>query len=444
MSTPLRRQALKFFAAMLLAVGAAACGGGGGGGGTSTPPPDGGGSVTPVTPPPVTPGPGTAESRSYASWTAPMLDATADLPGLPARTAETFNNQSVRQVMRLSLGGDNIRIKLSNLFGKAPVTFSGVHVAKSSSAVQGGIDTGTDRSVTFGGQASITLAAGTEILSDAVALPVAALESVAVTLYFAAPTSMATMHAVGRQTTFIVPGNQLSAAATAAAPGDLRQAYYGVTAIEASSTQATKVLVAFGDSMMDGLGSTPDANRRFPNQLDDRLKAAGLARTGVVNAGIGGNRWLHDFAGPSGNSRFDRDVLKGSGVTAVLILEGINDIGFAVEPAPSQEVSADQIISAIGAAVAKAKARGLKVFLGTLLPYKGAGYYSESGEAKRQAVNAWIRSGSSVDGVVDFDAALRSASDPRVLNPAYDSGDHLHPNDAGYAAMAAAVDISRL
>jgi lysophospholipase L1-like esterase len=133
-----------------------------------------------------------------------------------------------------------------------------------------------------------------------------------------------------------------------------------------------------------------------------------------------------------------------TGVTGVLILEGINDIGFSVEPAPSQEVSAEQIISAISTAVARAKARGLKVFLGTLLPYKGAGYYSDAGEAKRQAVNAWIRGNTGVDGVFDFDVALRSAANPLVMNPAYDSGDHLHPNDAGYAAMAAVVDLSRL
>ena len=425
---------------MLLALGLAGCGGGGGGGGgatsTPTPPPGGGGSVVPG---------GTApESRSYASWTAPMLDATADLPGLPARTAESFNNQSVRQVVRLSLGGDSVRIKVSNLFGKSAVTFTGVHVAKSSSAVQGGIDVASDRAVTFGGLASVTLAAGAETLSDPVALPVASLENMAVTMYFANATPMPTIHAVGRQTTFIVPGDQLSAAVTASTPGDLRQAYYGLAAVEVASSQASKVLVTFGDSMFDGLGSTVDAARRFPNQLDDRLKAAGFPRTGVINAGIGGNRWLNDFAGPSGNSRFDRDALNVTGATGVLILEGINDIGFSVEPAPAQEVSAEQIIGSIATAITKARARGLKVFLGTLLPYKGAGYYSDAGEAKRQAVNAWIRGNAGVDGVFDFDAALRSAADPLVLNPAYDSGDHLHPNDAGYAAMAAAVDLSRL
>jgi lysophospholipase L1-like esterase len=337
-----------------------------------------------------------------------------------------------------------LRVKLSNLFGKAAVTFSGVHVAKSG-ATGNAIDTSTDRTVTFGGQPSVTLAPGAEVMSDAVALPTDPLSMIAVTLYFASATTMPTVHSDGRQTTYIVPGNQLSAGTVVAAGYDLRVSYYGLAAIETSSTSASKVVVAFGDSITDGLASSFDANKRYPNQLDDRVKAAGLARTGIVDAGISGNRWLNDFAGPSGNSRFDRDVLGVTGATDVIILEGINDIGFAVDPAPFQAVSAQQIIDSLGTAVGKAKARGLKVFLGTLLPYRGAGYFSEDGEAKRQAVNAWIRANSAgADGVIDFERVIGSAADPSVFNPAFDSGDHLHPNDAGYAAMAAAVDIGRL
>lgn len=213
--------------------------------------------------------------------------------------------------------------------------------------------------------------------------------------------------------------------------------------METASADSTKVVVAFGDSMTDGFGSAMDADRRYPNLLDDRLKAAGLTRTGVVNAGIGGNRWLHDFAGPSGNSRFDRDVLGVSGATHALILMGINDIGFAVDPAPAQEVSAQQIIDSIATAVARSRASGIQVLLGTLPPYKGAGYFSEAGETRRQTVNAWIR-GNPDAAVVDFDLVMRNPADPTALNPAYDSGDHLHPNDAGYAAMAGAVDLAKL
>jgi lysophospholipase L1-like esterase len=446
------------FTAALVAAALAGCGGGSGGGrvdtsasngsgtgvgtgtgtgtGTGSGSGSGSGGGTGVTPPP--------QSAFFASWTAPMLDATNAIPGTTSASAQVFNNQSVRQPLRLSLGGDTLRVKISNLFGKSAVTFSGVHVAKSG-ASGNAIDTTTDHAVTFGGQASVTLAPGAEMTSDAVALPTAPLSMLAVTMYFAAPTAVPTVHSDGRQTTYIVPGEQLSAGAVFAAGADLRASYYGLTAVETSSTAGGKVVVAFGDSQTDGFASSFDASKRYPNQLDDRLKAAGLARTGVANAGISGNRWLNDFAGPSGNSRFDRDVLGVTGATDVIILEGVNDIGFAVDPAPFQAVSAQQIIDSIAAAVGKAKARGLKVFVGTLLPYRGAGYFSEDGEVKRQAVNAWIRANSAgADGVIDFAQVMASAADASVMNPAYDSGDHLHPNDTGYAAMAAAVDLSRL
>jgi lysophospholipase L1-like esterase len=370
-----------------------------------------------------------------------MVDATATLPGAAPQAAQSFNNQTVRQVVRLSLGGDTLRVKISNLFGRTPMTFSGVRVARSTTA--SGIDAGTDRAVTFSGQASVTLAPGAELYSDPVALAVAPLTNIAVSMFFATATSIPTVHPLARQTAFIGAGNQLSAT-TVQGTADPFSAYFALTAVETSSVELTKVVVAFGDSTTDGSGSTLDAARRYPNLLDDRLKAAGFARTGVVNAGIGGNRWVNDFAGPSGSSRFDRDVLDVPGATHAIIMMGINDIGFMVDPAPNQEVTAQDIIAAINAAVNKAKARGLKVLLGTLLPYRGAGYYSDAGERERQAVNAWIRGNTVVDAVVDFDQVLRNPADPLSLNPAYDSGDRLHPNDAGYAAMAAAVDLAQL
>jgi len=370
-----------------------------------------------------------------------MVDATASLPGTAPQAAQSFGNQTVRQVVRLSLGGDTLRLKISNLFGRSPMTFSGIRVARSTTA--SGIDVATDRAVTFNGQAAVTLAAGAELYSDPVALAVGPLTNIAVSMYFAAPTSIPTVHPVARQTAFIGAGNQLSASTVQGTP-DPFSAYFALTAVETSSLELTKVVVAFGDSTTDGLASTLDAARRFPNLLDDRLKAAGFARTGVVNAGISGNRWVNDFAGPNGSSRFDRDVLDRPGVTHAIILMGLNDIGFMVDPAPTQEVTAQDIIAATNAAVNKAKARGLKVLLGTLPPYRGAGYFSEPGERERQAVNAWIRANTVVDAVVDFEQVLRNPADPSSLNPAYDSGDHLHPNDAGYAAMAAAVDLARL
>ncbi len=448
-------------AAMLLVIGLAGCGGGGAGGAGGAIATAGAGpdnstavtspaastttaSTTPSTTVPgsATPGaPAPAQSVFYASWTAALLDSTDVLPGATAPAPEAFANQTIRQVVRLSLGGDTLRIRVSNLFGRAPVTVSGVHVARSNGG--SAIDLASDRAVTFGGNASLSLAAGAESLSDAVALPVSALSHLAVSMYFAAPTSVPTIHAGSHETAYLATGNQLSAPSIDAGGADQRDSWYGLAAVETASAESTKVVVAFGDSLTNGTGSSMDADRRYPDLLDGRVKAAGSSRTGVVNAGISGNRWLHDFAGPSGNGRFARDVLGIAGATHTIILMGINDIGFSVSPAPAQEVSAQQIIDSIATAAASAKAAGIKPLLGTLLPYKGAGYFSEAGEAKRQAVNAWIRGNPDVP-VLDFDLWMRNPADPATLNPAYDSGDHLHPNDAGYAAMANAVDLAKL
>jgi lysophospholipase L1-like esterase len=383
-----------------------------------------------------------AQSKYYASWTGSLSNAAQPFPGAAAPAPQTFNNQTVRHVLRLSLGGDTLRIKVSNLFGTAPITFSGVRVAKSTG--QSNIDVGTDRPVTFNNQASLTLPAGAEILSDAIALPTAPLSNIAVSMYFQTPTPVATVHALAREIAYLGAGNQLSAPSIPAAAADQRQAYYGLTAVETSSTEPTKVVVAFGDSITDGFNSTVGAAKRYPNQLDDRLKAAGFVRTGVVNAGISGNRWLNDVAGPNGNSRFDRDVINVLGVTHTIILLGINDIGFSAALAPQQAVSVAQITTSMTTAIAKAKARGIKVYLGTLLPFKGAAYYSEEGEAKRQAVNAFIRNNRDIDGVIDFDKVMQNPADPLTMNPTYDSGDHLHPNDVGYGAMATSINLANL
>lgn len=384
---------------------------------------------------------GSAAARYYAAWSVAINNADEGMPGSGPAAPEVFSDESVRQVLRLSLGGERLRIRLSNLFGSAPLTFSGVHVALAGE--RGAIVGGSDRVVLFDGRGAVTVAAGAERWSDPVALPVAPLSSLAVTLYFAAPSVLSSVHAVGRQHAYVAAGNQLAASMLAGAA--TRLSYYGVSAVETAGAAPAPahVVVAFGDSLTDGEQSSVDADRRYPDQLDERLKAAGLDRVGVVNAGMAGNRWLHDFFGPNATSRFARDVLDVAGVSHVIILLGINDIGFAAL-APSQEVSAGQLAAAIDAAAVMARNRGIKVLLATLPPYKGAFYYSEAGEAKRQAVNAHVRAYQGADGVVDFDQALRNRFDPAALDPAYDSGDHLHPNDAGYGAMAAAVDLARL
>lgn len=378
------------------------------------------------------------ESRSYASWTASMMGAT-QIRQTPV--VEVFNNQSVRQVLRLSLGGDSLRIKVSNLFGGAPITFAGVQVAKSTGG--SGIDVGSSRAVTFNGQTAVTVDAGAELLSDPVELATEPLGNIAVTMYFASSSVLNTVHALGRQTAYIGAGNQLSSATIAAAEADQRQSYYGLTVVETASTEKAKVVVMFGDSITDGAQSTVDAAKRMPNQLDDRLKAAGLARTSVVNAGISGNRWILDIVGPNGDDRFQRDVLDVAGVTHTVIFLGINDLLNSFR-FPAQAVTTDQVIASMAAAVGKAKAKGLKVLVGTLMPCKGFLYCTASVDADRQVVNAWIRSSKEVDGVIDFDRAMQDPADPAAINPVYDSGDHLHPNDSGYGAMAAAIDLARL
>lgn len=385
------------------------------------------------------------ESKFYASWTASMSDATQVLPGAAPAASQSFNNQTVRHVLRLSLGGNTLRVKVSNLFGKSPITFTAVRVAKSTG--QSNIDVSTDKSVTFNGQASVTLEPGTELVSDAVNLEVAPLTNIAVSMYFSSPTAMPTVHALGVQTAFIGAGNQTAATSISAAAADQSQSYYGLTAVEVSSIQKTNVVVTFGDSITDGYKSTVDASKRYPNQLDDRLKTAGFSRIGVVNQGISGNRWLNDVSGPSGTSRFDRDVLNVTGITHAIILLGVNDLGFSAWLAPTQTVTAEQVIAAMTTAIVKAKAKGIKVFVGTILPFKGAStgyYYTDAAEAKRQTINTFIRNSKEIDGVIDFDDALKNPADPLTINPIYDSGDALHPNDAGYEAMAAAIDLSKL
>lgn len=376
--------------------------------------------------------------KYYASWTGSLSDATAGV-GPSSAVAPSFNNQTVRQMLRMSLGGESIRIKVSNLFGKAPITFSSVRVARSLGGSK--IDVNTDRVVAFGGAPTITVPSGGEVLSDPIVLSVKALSNISVSMYFSTFSAIPTIHELAKQTIYIGNGNQTSAPSIPEDAANQRQSYYALTAVEVAGTESNKVVVTFGDSITDGVCSTADAARRYPNQLDDRLKDAGLAQIGVVNQGISGNRWLHDQAGPSGNNRFERDVLNVAGVSHVIIMLGINDIAF---PDESEAVSAEQLIASIRTAVAKSKARGLKVFLGTLLPYKGFFLYTPAGETKRQAVNSFMRNNKDVDGVIDFDLALQNPADITRINPLYDCGDNLHPNDVGYAAMAAAIDSAKL
>lgn len=345
--------------------------------------------------------------------------------------------------MRVSVGGDKVRVKVSNLLGTAPVTLGGVHIARSTGGAS--IDATTDTVLLFNGRESVTVPAGQEVWSDETPFSLLSQTDVAVTVYVPQTTPVVTLHLLGQQTSSVAAGNVLGSATFT--PTETRQSYYWVTGIDVRNDDARGVIVAFGDSITDGVGSTVDAVHRYPDFLARRVASdPALEGFSVVNQGIGGNRVLNDVIGLRGMERFPRDALGTTGVTHAIILLGINDIGFGGFD-PALGVTADELIAGLQTMVEQAKARGVAVFLGTLLPFKGAfpPYYSEEAEAKRQAVNAWIRANTAqAHGVIDFDAATRDPADPLQLRPEYDSGDHLHPNDAGYEAMANAIDLASL
>ncbi|KFA91548.1 SGNH/GDSL hydrolase family protein [Archangium violaceum] len=381
--------------------------------------------------------------RLQATWTAAPQDYNEPfpIPGVPQPEPQSFQDQSIRHVMRVSAGGDKVRVRVSNLFGTAPVILGGVHIAHSTGGAS--INASTDTVLRFNGQESVTVPAGQESWSDETRFSLPSQTDVAVTVYVPQTTSVATVHGQGQQTISVAAGNALGSATFT--PTETRQSYYWVTGIDVRNDDARGVIVAFGDSITDGAFSTVDAANRYPDFLARRV-AADPAMEGfsVVNQGIGGNRVLNDVIGTRAVDRFQRDALGTTGVTHAIILIGINDIGFGAF-APEQAVTADEIIAGLQTMVDQAKARNVAVFLGTLLPFKGTfpPYYSEETEAKRQAVNAWIRANTAqARGIIDFEAATRDPADPLQMRPEYDSGDHLHPNDVGYEAMANAIDLA--
>lgn len=379
----------------------------------------------------------------YGSWSASPQDYNEPFPVPPP--AIFFNNQTIRQVLRTSIGGDQVRVRFTNLFGTSPLEIDGARIALSAGGSS--IKPASDTELRFNGNASATIPAGGELWSDAAELEVGAEEDLAVSLFLATKTAVATVHAMGLQTHYVADGNALSTETLSGA--ETRSSYYFISGVDVQRSARANVVVAFGDSITDGAGTTPDTSRRWPNYLSRRLQSDGSAGTvSVLNAGISGGRILTDVIGPSGVKRFERDVLGQTGVTHVIFLLGINDIGMAAF-VPEQEVTVEQMTAGTQSLIDKAKAKGIKVLLGTLLPWKGANaggvpYYSEAGEAKRQAFNAWVRANKTVDGVIDFDQALGDPADPLALLPAYDSGDRLHPSDKGAEAMANAVDLSLL
>jgi len=376
-------------------------------------------------------------TASAAGWV--QTWGAAPLPPAPAQgpfpPTANFSNQTVRQIVRVSVGGGRVRLRLSNEYGAKPLVIGAARIALSDE--KGNITAGSDKPVLFAGKPGATIPAGAPFVSDPVDLKVDGLTSLSISLYFPEDTGPCTCHATGVQNGFVSEAGDFTAKAFTPAKTIQFRAF--ISGVDVESATPARSVVILGDSISDGVGATIDTNRRWPDLLAGRLNAKGAKGWGVVNMGISGNRVLGDGAGVSALARFDRDVLMQTGVTHVVVMEGINDIGIARNnPSPS----ADDLIVGHKQLIDRAHARGLKIYGATLTPYEGAAYYSPEGEAKRQALNNWIRTSKAYDGVIDFDMVTRDPAAPTKFLPAYDSGDHLHPGDAGYKAMGDAVDLA--
>ena len=368
------------------------------------------------------------EQRWIGTWSAsPVSGATL-----------RFEDQTLREIVQVSLGGDRVRVRLTNAFGTEPLLIGEAHVARR--AAGAAIVPGTDRTLSFGGKSTdVLIPTGAPALSDPVDLEVPAQSDLAISIYLGGNFGPPTVHGTASQTSYIsTAGNCTGDEVMPVAETTL--SWYYLADFEVSASERARAIVTLGDSITDGTRSTPDTNRRWPNRLASRLLDE-QREMGVLNQGISGNRILHDGTGPNALARFDRDVLAQQGVAYVVLLEAINDIGRSFTM-PDEAVDADQLINGYRQLIERAHLRRLKIIGGTLTPFEGAGYFSEQGEADRQAVNDFVRYGGEFDGVIDFDAAVRDPSAPRRFLPDYDSGDHLHPNDAGYEAMANAIDLS--
>ncbi|HWF01027.1 MAG TPA: SGNH/GDSL hydrolase family protein [Caulobacteraceae bacterium] len=381
--------------------------------------------------------------KAAAAGAAEIWAATWEAAPEPARPPLiALSNQTVRQIAHISLGGIFVRVRLSNEFGDKPLTVGAAHVALAAGGGPG-IQPDTDRPVTFGGKPQITIPPGARALSDPVSLTVPAMSDVAVSIWFPPQAESAvTSHYFAMQSGYVAAGNVIGAASLT--PTSTINYNVVLSGLDVSGPRGTKVVVTLGDSLTGGFGSTAGANHRWPDLLSAKLAGR---KIGVVNAAIGGNRLLHDFFGPNAMSRFDRDVLSQPSVGYLIVLLGINDFGLpGGRGLPAEEVSADEVIAGYRQLIARSHSYGIKVFIATIPPFgpipERPGYYSDASEAKREAVNQWIRLNTKeFEGVVDFDAALKDPAAHIRMAPAFDSGDHLDPNDAGYAAMADAVEM---
>ena len=385
------------------------------------------------------------DSHWVVTWAAA---ASPQLPGEAERAKAHLNleNQTIREVVHTSIGGNRMRIRLSNAFGTETVAIGAVHVASCSEGPQ--IVAGSDRAVTFAGRSSFSIPPNAPFLSDPVDLRVMPLSNLCISIYVPGKATAAGVHYDARQKNFIASGNATTTADLANATSIT--SWFFLAGVDVAASEPSSAIVAFGDSITDGAASTVNANRRWPNVLAERLIEA-HEDTAVVDAGIGGNRILHDAANPvtfgvNALTRFERDALSEPGAKYVIVLEGINDLGHAGTSAPASEaVTAEDLIAGLRQMIERAHEHQIKIIAATLTPFEGTihkGYYTAEKEVQRERFNEWIRSSGALDGVVDFEKAIADPANPKRMLPEYDSGDHLHPSDAGYKAMGDAVNLA--
>ncbi len=397
--------------------------------------------------------------RWVTTWT--TSNAANDQPTV-------FSNQTIREIVHTTIGGGAVRIRLSNTFGTRALRLDAVFIGLQKASLHedgAALVPRSNHEVTFGGSRSIAIPEGAEVLSDPISFPVGPEQNLTISLFTAGETGPATVHGSAFQTNYISGAgnfaaeegaNAFSLATGSVAAGSKTTgskttgSWYFLSAVEVLAPADVKAaVVALGDSITDGASSRPDKNERWTDVLARRL-LAGHTKIALLNAGIGGNRVLTSSPcwGQNALARLGRDVLAQAGIEAVILFEGTNDIGQPDAPATDTnpcrsrtQVTADEIIAGYKQIIARTHARGLKIFGATILPYKGVGAWTTTGEAKRVAVNQWIRTSRAFDGVIDFDAALRDPATPSRMAPQYDSGDHLHPGPAGHEAMGNAVDL---
>jgi len=390
-----------------------------------------------------------AQQKSPDHWVATWTTAETLVrtqppaaPAAPPRNAPLgalgFHNQTVRMEARASIGGRRLRVKIANAFGAVPLVVGAAHIAVRGKDSE--IAAASDHALSFAGKPGCTIGPGIVEISDPVDMTVAPLADLSVSLYFPGETGPPAGHSTGLHYTYIKDGDATGDASMADA--QKTQQYYWLAGIDVLAPAGAAAIVAFGDSITDGARSEIETNHSWPALLAARLAAnKSTERVGVANMGIGGNRILRDITGSSALARFDRDVLSQSGVKWVMILEGINDIGHGAGT-PAEAVTAEELIAAHKTMIEMAHAHGIRAIGCTLTPYEGASYSTPAGEVIRQALNAWIRSGGAYDAVVDFEAATRDPANPKRFRAEFDPGDHLHPNNTGYEAMANAVNLS--